>query len=279
MENILSKVYLGAIALLFYIKADAQVTISGPTCVVAGTIYQYAVSGKMDSSTTMQVCITAGVIMDSINGNITCTTSGPPINKVLVIWNDSAADIGALNLSSSSGNASISVHFTQMLLPGSIDSAVKTQIIGLNVVPASITCGADSGGSCSPTYSYQWQQSADQVSWTDVLSAKGLALSLNSPLAQSTYYRRKVTETGSGSIDYSDVASVFVLVQVLGDSTVKTDSASKGLSGQIKRTTKSGLSVQSTNYSDENSQTQSIWLRKPDHELIGYIKKITKGKA
>jgi hypothetical protein len=279
MKNNLSKYYLGAIALLFSIKAGAQLTISGPTCVVAGTIYQYAVSGNIDSSTTMQLCITAGIILDSVNGNTTCTTSGPPINKVLVIWNDSAADIGALNLISSSGNASISVHFTQMLQPGSIDSSVKMQIIGLNVVPASITCGPDSGGSCSPTYSYQWQQSADQVSWTDVPSAKGLALSLDSPLAQSTYYRRKVTETGSGSIDYSDVASVFVLVQVQGDSTVKTDSATKGLSGQINRTSKSGLSDQWTKYSDENSQAQSIWLRKPSYELVGYIRKMTKGKA
>jgi hypothetical protein len=210
-NNIFYRSCLALVSILFLARGNAQISISGSTCVVPGTIYQYVIDGNFDSGSSAQICITAGSILDSANGSVECLPSGKPINRVLVKWNDSAAVNGALNLTSSAGKASIRVQFTRALQPGLVDSSSKLQIIGLHEVPLPITCYPDSGGSCSPSYSHQWQQSQDRVNWSDISLARGQTLTIESPLTQSTYYRRKVTETVSGSIGYSDVASVFVM--------------------------------------------------------------------
>ena len=92
----------------------------------------------------------------------------------------------------------------------SINSAAKTQIIEIDSLPAIITCGIASGGSCSPLYAHQWQQSVNGISWTPIPGANGSSLSIITPLAESSYFRRQVTETSSGTIAYSDIAVVFI---------------------------------------------------------------------
>ncbi len=195
---------------LFFICAQArsQVTITGPTCVVPGTVYQYSISANWDSTSTMRVCVNGGSIADSVDSN-ECTVNGIPIARVLVDWDTSGN--WSLTVSSSLGNATINVYAILPLLPGSIDSASKTQMIGLDSVPLAITCSAGSGGSCSPTFMYQWQQSYDMQSWADMPGKTSQSLSIDSGLTQSAYYRRKVTEIGSNTISYSDAASVFVI--------------------------------------------------------------------
>ena len=210
---------LGLLLLAYHSKS--QVTISGPPCAIAGSQYEYTINGTGDSASTMQVCINNGLIHDA-GGDNTCSSSGKPVNVILVMWNDSASDIGSISVTSTSGNASFNVNFTQPLLPGLIDTASKTQLINYHTQPNIISCLPDSGGSCSPAYNYQWQQSLDQVNWQDITAAISNNLVIDSPLIQSTYYRRKVTETVSGSIGYSDAASVFVIV--MPDSTSSTDS-------------------------------------------------------
>lgn len=191
-------------------SAFAQVSITGPQCVMAGTVYQYTIQGNWDSSSTMQVCISSGTIADSA-GTHSCTGSGgAPLATVLVKWNGSASDAGAISLTSTKGSSTLSVNFAGPLLPGSIDSMSKTQIIAADSIPSAINCSADKGGSCSPSYSDQWQQSPDMVSWTDIAGANGQDLSFSSPPVQTTFYRRKVTETVSGTIAYSDEAVVNV---------------------------------------------------------------------
>jgi hypothetical protein len=191
--------------------ATGQIKISGQTCVLPGTIYQYVISGSIDSSSP-QLCVTAGSVLDSATGWIPCKTSAFSSNALLVVWNDSAADEGVLTLTTSAGNASLSTHFAPALQPGAMDSISKTQIISIHQVPSTISCGPDSGGSCSPSYSHLWQQSVDMVSWSDILSATGLSISSDTALTQTTYFRRKVIENSSGSIGYSDVAAVFVMI-------------------------------------------------------------------
>jgi hypothetical protein len=66
------------------------------------------------------------------------------------------------------------------------------------------------GGNCAPSYGYQWQQSFDDLSWTDIKDAILPNLEFVAPLDQTTYYRRKVTETISSSVEYSDIAIVLV---------------------------------------------------------------------
>jgi hypothetical protein len=195
------------LAMAMALSADSQVTISGPTCVVAGTVYQYTITGKWDSLSTMQVCLSSGAIADSA-WTSNCTVTSAPLAAVLVIWNDSASNTGTISLTSSIGNATLTVNFAEPLIPGSIDSTSQTQLVATDSIPLQINCSLDTGGSCSPAYYYQWQQSPDMGSWTDMPGANAQNLSFGSPIAQTYFFRRKVTETVSGTIGYSNAAVV-----------------------------------------------------------------------
>ena len=271
----ITRSYLLTISFLLVVSANAQLTISGSTCVVAGTQYQYVISGITDSTSTIKVCITAGKILNSADSSNYCATITFPATTILVVWDDSTADIGSLNISSAPGNASLSVYFTQVLQPGLIDSLAKMQVLTYNTVPINITCSLDSGGSCSPAYAYQWQQSLNGVSWTNIPFADRAYFGFNSPVTQSTYYRRKVIETGSGSIDYSDVASVFVMLPQ--DSTNHGDSvvSFSGNKSNIKMLLKKYRDV-----IDPNTNVASyLWLTKPVSCITIIKRKKITGKA
>ena len=186
----------------------AQVNIVGPTCVVPGITYHYRITGGWGTRSTMQACVTGGRIADTSSTPHNCTPAGgAPLGAILVIWDSSSASIA---VTSAAGNATLAVSVTSALRPGSIDSSSKTLMIGYDSIPPAITCSVDSGGNCSPAYADQWQQSSDQVSWQDMSGFTGRNLNLTTALTQTVFYRRKVTETRSGTIAYSDVASVFV---------------------------------------------------------------------
>ena len=204
------KKWQGILALLIiHISAFSQPTITGPTCAVPGVVYQYILKGSWKTSSTMQVCIIGGNFRGKDTTLKSCTPqAGAPLSSLLVVWNNSGA--GSLTLSSALGNNILKVTIASLLQGGTIDSSSKKQMIGYDSIPSTIICSADSGGSCSPVYSDQWQQSADMLSWKDILGAISLNLSVTSPLTQSTFFRRKVTEKTSGTIAYSDAAFVDV---------------------------------------------------------------------
>jgi hypothetical protein len=187
------------------LQVSGQVTVTGPTCVVPGTIYEYLIIGKWDSTSSMQVCLTGG----SIAGKSTsCTTSGKPVPFVLVQWNTGSG--GAINVSSTSGNSSLDIAFATPLTGGIMVDTTKIKSIGYNSTPTTIRCSASTGGSCTSHYSYQWQGSDNIVSWTDIKGANSQDLVLSYACKRATYFRRKVTETSSGSVAYSDYATVNV---------------------------------------------------------------------
>jgi hypothetical protein len=186
--------------------SQAQPTITGPTCVTPGITYQYLISGHWDSASTMQVCAAGG----AFNGlSDSCTANGAPVSFVLVVWKDSITG-GMLSLSSSAGNSSLTVNITQLLHSGFIASASKSQAIAYSSQPATLYCAAATGGSCSPAYTYQWLQSSDGLNWTNVDGAVSQNLVFSSELRQTLFFRRKTTEMVTGSIDYSDMATVSV---------------------------------------------------------------------
>lgn len=180
--------------------------ITGPTCVTPGTTYQYLISGQWDVNSTMQVCL-KGAVIQGLNG--TCTGNSTPASAVLVIWNAGVTQ-GSLNLSSTAGNATLAVSVTPPLQAGSITTASKVQAVGYNSIPAAIHCGADIGGSCKPAYLHQWQQSMDNVHWSDIPGANGQDLLSIPALKQTSFFRRKTVESASGSIAYSNAAAVSV---------------------------------------------------------------------
>lgn len=69
----------------------------------------------------------------------------------------------------------------------------SNQIICYNTTPAQLTGTAATGGSyymTTPTYSYQWQSSTDNITFSDISGAVSLNYS-PSVLTQTTYFRRK----------------------------------------------------------------------------------------
>src|SRR5579862_2782522 len=208
---------ISLVIILNSLSVIGQVSISGPTCVIPGVIYQYTISGSWDPNSTMQLCVSGGIIADSTD-TTTCTPAGgAPLSAVTVIWSGNSN--GLLTLTSSIGNTSLNINLTQALAPGVLDST-GYQAIAYDTIPETINCSPDSGGFCSPSYADQWQQSLDQVTWTDIAGATSQNLNFTSPLPQTTFFRRKVVESGSGSIAYSNPAAVFVYpLSMVTDST------------------------------------------------------------
>jgi len=223
-----------AVQLLLSAVAEGQITISGPKCVVPGTVYQYIIGGRWDSSSTMQLQLAGGHLADTSKGKLSAL-AGRLTRQLLIVWTDSTSAKRSLSLTSAAGNTSLDITFTSTLQGGTVDSACTSQWVGLDSIPAKvITCAPASGGTCSPVYHYQWQQSIDRMHWTDIGAAIESNLSITTKAWRSTYYRRKVIETSSGSIGYSDEAAVFLHVEgMIPDSTLKaiTDSA-KSISAQ-----------------------------------------------
>src|ERR1700733_10013314 len=116
------KAYRYIIAAIFLIPvlqtpAFSQVNVTGPTCVIPGTVYQYVITGPWDSTSTMQVCLTGGQLADSTG---TCTPTGWPLSFVLVTWNPGTT--GSLQLQSSNGNSTIAVSISSSLSGGVLDT-------------------------------------------------------------------------------------------------------------------------------------------------------------
>jgi hypothetical protein len=191
--------------LLLPFLASSQVTVTGPTCVTPGTVYQYLITGNWDSTSFMYICIKGGTIQATGDS---CTQRGAPVSQVLVSW--TTIGNGTIVVTSSLGNAGMNVGIVGALVPGSIDSLSRSQVISPGDTPKTITCSAASNGACSPMYVYQWQRSIDRVSWQNMDRITGASLTIDSALTQTTFYRRQVTETTSSAVSYSDVASVFV---------------------------------------------------------------------
>jgi hypothetical protein len=192
-----------------WLGAAAQPAISGPVCTMTGTTCQYLISGAWTDTSTMQVCVSGGTIVNQDSTVTTCTPGGgAPLASVMISFAN--AGTATISVTSSLGNSTLQVNVAIPLTPGTIDSSLLVQLIGYQAVPATITCSMDMGGSCSPAYSYQWQQSPDESSWTNMPGATGASLAIDSGLTQSVYYRRAVTETTSGTIGYSNVATVLV---------------------------------------------------------------------
>lgn len=183
-------------------NANAQIKIDGATCVLAGLQYQYLISGINTDSVAVRICVTGGTITGS---DSTCTEGTLPY--VQITWNDSSA--GSISVSSVQGNGSFDVNVTNPLLPGSIDSSDLLQVVDTAMVPGIIHCAIALNGVCNPNYQYQWQQFVAGEGWTDVAGGNAADLAFTSPIRQTTYYRRKVTDRGNSQA-FSNEATVIV---------------------------------------------------------------------
>jgi RHS repeat-associated protein len=186
-----------------YNVAKAQFTIQGTTCGNSGTEYSYNFSGNWQGNTTIQWCVTDGIIKNSTQSCV----SGTPLLGIIVTWNNVAH--GSITVTASSlGSKTLNVDLATALVPGYI--ATNSQTVMSTITPATFTCTLPTGGYCSPSYSYQWEQKLNEggAVWTTISGATSQNLVFNSPVTQPTFYRRKDTETNSGNVAYSNTATL-----------------------------------------------------------------------
>lgn len=182
-----------------------QVTITGPSCVTSGVMYLYTINGTFDSSSSMKVCVTGGII-DTTHASCAEEDWLP---FVKIAWNSNITR-GSILITSSSGDDSLAVGITLPLAGGAIDSASLVQLSDSTREPAAIYCSPPGGGGCSPFYVYQWQQSANNMAWDDMPGATGQDLVFSAPVLETTYYRRKTKTTESDAEAYTQSAAVVI---------------------------------------------------------------------
>jgi RHS repeat-associated protein len=198
-----------SLSVAFLQSALSQMSIGGPTCVLTGTQYTYTISGNWTNGTTMNWVVSSG-------GTINGSSSGTPLPQIHVTWNSGTSGTVQAYTTSPTSSPSLTVTIATALVAGTISNT--SQNINYNSLPATLNCSVATGGYCTPAYSYQWQNSPDNVNFTNISGAASQNLSFSTNLLQTTYYRRKVTETNSGSVGYSNTATVFVYPQVVGGS-------------------------------------------------------------
>jgi len=192
------------------ICSHAQRSITGFECVTTNVDYEYRFNGGWDSTSSVEVCVTGGLIAASK----TSCTNGMGITSVKITW-DENSKAGFIKVTSPKGVMTKSVFITPPLTGGSIDTAKKIQYIDYQKIPATIVCSEARGGNCNPVYSYQWQQSDDILKWQDIKNQTGATLKLQTGLTEPIYFRRKVIEKTSGSIAFSDEAAVFINPRII----------------------------------------------------------------
>jgi hypothetical protein len=114
----------------------------------------------------------------------------------------------------SSGSILITVYAN--FTPGTIGTA---QSICYNTIPAALTqLTAPTGGPGG--YTYQWQSSPDNATWTSIVGATGVSYAPPA-LTASTYYRRNVTSGTCGTVSSASV--LITVYPVLAGGTIAND--------------------------------------------------------
>ncbi|MBS1600822.1 MAG: hypothetical protein JST75_21560 [Bacteroidetes bacterium] len=203
--NINKKFLLIILVITGILPVSAQITISGPTCVQAGIAYTYTINGNSISPDSPRICISGGVIAGM---NTNCIGTGG-ISSFAVNWTGGTTG-NSITVSSSSDSNTLEVNVTGSIDPGQIDSSIKQQVLDTLTTPLTIICSSAIGGSCTPSYKYQWQQSEGNMIWVDMVGETNQNLIIGKPLSREMFYRRKVTETDSNTVGISDEAAIFI---------------------------------------------------------------------
>jgi hypothetical protein len=183
----------------------AQIKIDGPTCVTTGILYQYNFTGKIDSTARMEICITGG----SFENNAKECIRGKALSYVRIIW-DGNSKRNFISVISSSGKVFLEAAITTALAGGKIDDVSLLQNVDAASLPANILCSSATGGTCSGSYTYQWQESLDNISWTDLADTNTQNFIFKTVVNKTTFYRRQSKIAKSDVFALSDIAVVVV---------------------------------------------------------------------
>jgi hypothetical protein len=189
----------------FVVNGNSQMFIAGPKCVTQGVSYLYDIHGKWDSSAMANLCVEGGLLTDY---GLNCV-KGVEFSYAKIKWNNNIKT-GKITLNCIGGMVSADIKIVGPFDPGKIDSLLKLQVVDSITTPNNILCSVSSGGSCSPQFSYQWQQSIDDMTWQDIEGAINKDLKIGKKISKNVYYRRKNIELSGKTITYSDEAMVLL---------------------------------------------------------------------
>jgi hypothetical protein len=176
--------------------------IAGPTCIVTGTQYEYALSSNYTDSTIVN--------WSAAGGTISGSSGGTGLTQINVTWNRNGADTLTVITSNPADTSSLIVNPSPALSGGTIISGAN-QTINYNTTPANIVGSGATGGNCFPSYDYQWMYSTNGTSWSNITGATSLTLNLSTTaLTQTTYYRYSVDDVEINTGAYSATATVTV---------------------------------------------------------------------
>lgn len=184
-----------------FLAQSQSFVISGPECVRTGVEYQYIL--KSDSLGRVQLCIQGGVFAYTKQN----CTGDTVLTEARVIWTDSSS--GRLTLQAGGRSHSKSVNIARDLEAGSISKEMAVRNVKEGSRADDIIYTNATGGGCNPKYVYQWQQSEDNLHWTDIRDTDKQKFTFSSALTRSVYLRRKVTDVNSGNIAYTKPVAVF----------------------------------------------------------------------
>jgi hypothetical protein len=168
-----------------------NVVIGGPTeCWVGQTVTYYYYYGSPISSYQW-------------NPSTGCTIIGQSsgVATVTVQWTEQLSGLQPINLTYTGHNYTLYVDVKNYpLFAGKIDIPTLTTETDSSVV---LQPSPTEGGSCLGSFAYQWQQSTDSVTYTNINGQTSSSLTITP--AQNTFYRRLVT---CGTTAYTDTCHV-----------------------------------------------------------------------
>jgi hypothetical protein len=208
LKKIIKVIYLIALVAITPSYGVAQPGIKGASCIMPGTTYQYLITGQWDSSSNAHLCIQGG----RLKSGDSCISLQISPSMVLVLWNDSVID-RKITVSSNLGNASLMVTGTTELNGGTVDNSDKLKIYNADQHNYIFHCGVATGGSCDPNYTYQWQNSTNQLDWMNIQGATSKDLQYSGTITISTFFRRVTIETNSNILAYSDSGQLMIVYQ------------------------------------------------------------------
>lgn len=185
-----------------------QVRIVGSDCVLAGSTCQYKIQARFDSTlTNLSICVTGGRL---ING-ASCNTDGSRPNSILVVWDSSVTK--RIELQSTQGNIVLPVMTASAIGGGYIYAENLFVLSDTAMHVYTFRCSEPSGGSCTPAYTYQWQESTDGLNWKDISNSTSKDLMYSKSFQTNLYFRRMVTDVDSNTSAYSDIGQLIYVKQ------------------------------------------------------------------
>jgi RHS repeat-associated protein len=237
-----------------FITVSATISISGPTCVVAGgtTGYTYTLSGTWTTGNVATWTVNGGIITANSSSQYSGTLPGAAMS-VHVIWNQNAT--GAyiqLAVTTQTPNP-YTLNVTVITIPATLTPASQSVNYGSALT---LTGGAPTSG-CSPTYSFWWESSSSSSGPFNTISGQtGQNLTVN-PAVQKTYYRR--ASSFNGDVVYTNVALIDINPLNVGSISTSNGNVTYNAQPSITQAAATGGFCSTLNYEWQQSVDGGPW--------------------